>query len=153
MKLSKKLIVFIVMVLSFNVYSETSVNIFKGSKNLIYDEVKTKIKVNQELSRVWIEAYLIEDSDESFELVELIKIKVPNLIYEKDKKEVVYYNNGNRVVCANVNNSISWIGTKVEKVLLTVNCRIDWFTQSENYDDGFYVTEQNVLKLELTILD
>ena len=153
MKLSKKLIVFIVMVLSFNVYSETSVNIFKGSKNLVYDEVKTKIKVNQELSRVWIEAYLIEDSDESFELVELIKIKVPNLIFEKDEKEVVYYNNDKRVVCANVNNSISWIGTKVEKVLSTGNCRIDWLTQSENYDDGFYVTEQNVLKLELTILD
>ena len=109
-----------------------------------------KFEINEETGRAWVEANVengnIGDDYES----DTYRAEVPNLSYDAQSQEIVYGDEGFRVICAKVTRS-KFLFTRQTKIKDTGNCKLLARFERKRDDNGFEVQRNKHLIVELRI--
>ena len=105
---------------------------------------------NEEAKRAWVEATVHNGGMGDDDRRETFRVKVPDLSYDARTQEIVYDNQGSRVVCARVTASklLFTIQTKLKR---TGRCELLARLQHRHDDNGFEYQTNKHLVVELKV--
>lgn len=105
---------------------------------------------NEKAERAWVEAAVYNGGVGDDYRRETFRVKVPGLSYETRTQEIVYDNQGSRIVCARVIASRFPFTTRTQ-VRGTGNCRLLAHLDSRIDDNGFEYETDKHLVVELSV--
>ena len=105
---------------------------------------------NEETNRAWVEAAVHNGGMGDDYSLETFRVKVPDLSYDTRTQEVLYDNQGSRVVCARVTVS-KFLFTTRTRVTSTGHCELLTRLERRKDDNGFEYETSKHLVVELSI--
>ena len=132
-------------VVSFvGVADAAQVNVFEAPLNNWSQQVSANFAVNRELGRAWIDVQLQTSTpgDEGPSEPEVISKAVEGLYYDSARKQILYRNAGETIVCAQ-DATFLW-RTYLKS---TGECLLTPRTEHRKMDDGFKISDRTVAKV------
>jgi hypothetical protein len=115
-----------------------------------YSHSTAAFVTNEETKRAWVEAAVHTAGMGDDYRLESFRVKVPNLSYDARTREVVYENQGSRVVCARVTVS-KFLFTTQTRVTSTGHCELLSRLEHRKDDNGFEYETNKHLVVELKV--
>ena len=115
-----------------------------------YSHSTAAFVTNEETKRAWVEAVVHTGGMGDDYRNETFRVKLPDLSYDTGTQEVLYENQGSRVVCARVTVS-KFLFTTQTRVTSTGHCELLTRLEHRKDDNGFEYETNKHLVVELKV--
>lgn len=144
----------VALMLGLSLYAVTTVTaeagpIFKAPISAAEASKSKRFGINPELGRAWVEIDVFFALSETYESY---RAAVPGLSFDKSSGQVVYDAEGEKVICAEVRETGSWI-FKSQRIEATGNCELTRRYVKVPIDNGFTVNVIEHFEVHFNALD
>lgn len=142
--------ILVIALLSVSTLAANAATIKLHSTWNLWADIKPTFEINAELGRAWVNLEIDDSPSDPDSMSEDLRVQVKGLTFDMNTQEVIFDDNGAKVVCAKVITRGRGI-FRNSRIYNTANCQFNQFVETKMVDDGYYVTKKkyNVTTLEI----